>query len=146
MEQGVEGWGTVSLRADVPEPLLEAMRAFIERHPNWDQYRLFQAALAGFLVQNGVRDRSVTRCYLANLFPGQGQFLAGPMAAPPSELPQPGPSSPSSPSAGRGSATASPSLPPGPPRAGAAPPLRSLRRSRRRATPGPSEDAYGNAA
>lgn len=47
----------VSLRAEVPEPLLEAMRQFIERHPNWDQYRLFQAALAGFLVQNGIRDR-----------------------------------------------------------------------------------------
>ena len=31
----------VSLRAEVPEPLLEAMRQFIEHHPNWDQYRLF---------------------------------------------------------------------------------------------------------
>lgn len=66
--------GTVSLRAEVPEPLLIAMRGFIERHPNWDQYRLFQAALAGFLVQHGVRDREVTRCYLANLFPGQKRF------------------------------------------------------------------------
>jgi hypothetical protein len=66
----------VSLRAEVPEPLLEAMRQFIERHPNWDQYRLFQAALAGFLVQNGVRNRGVTRCYLANLFPGQQAFSA----------------------------------------------------------------------
>ncbi len=64
----------VSLRAEVPEPLLEAMRQFIERHPNWDQYRLFQAALAGFLVQNGIRDRGVTRCYLANLFPGHQEF------------------------------------------------------------------------
>ena len=66
----------VSLRAEVPEPLLEAMRQFIECHPNWDQYRLFQAALAGFLVQNGVRNRGVTRCYLANLFPGQQAFSA----------------------------------------------------------------------
>jgi hypothetical protein len=64
----------VSLRAEVPEPLLEAMRQFIERHPNWDQYRLFQAALAGFLVQHGVRNRGVTRCYLANLFPGHQAF------------------------------------------------------------------------
>ena len=64
----------VSLRAEVPEPLLEAMRQFIERHPNWDQYRLFQAALAGFLVQNGIRNRGVTRCYLANLFPGHQAF------------------------------------------------------------------------
>ncbi len=66
----------VSLRAEVPEPLLQAMRQFIEAHPNWDQYRLFQAALAGFLVQNGVRNREVTRCYLANLFPGHRQFSA----------------------------------------------------------------------
>ena len=79
---GRDEGGTVSLRAEVPEPLLEAMRGFIERHPNWDQYRLFQAALAGFLVQNGVRHRGVTRCYLANLFPGQGRF-SEPAAAPP---------------------------------------------------------------
>ena len=64
----------VSLRAEVPEPLLKAMAAFIECHPNWDQYRLVQAALAGFLVQNGLQNREVTRCYLANLFPGQGSF------------------------------------------------------------------------
>lgn len=67
---------TVSLRAEVPEPLLRSMRLFIERHPNWDQYRLFQAALAGFLVQNGIESRDVTRCYLANLFPGQRRFAA----------------------------------------------------------------------
>ncbi len=75
---GRDEGGTVSLRAEVPEPLLEAMRGFIEGHPNWDQYRLFQAALAGFLVQNGVRHRGVTRCYLANLFPGQGRFSDAP--------------------------------------------------------------------
>lgn len=62
--------GIVSLRADVPAGLLASMQAFIERHPNWDQYRLVQAALAGFLVQNGSSSRDVTRCYLANLFPG----------------------------------------------------------------------------
>lgn len=66
--------GTVSLMADVPESLLASMRSFIDHHPNWDQYRLFQAALAGFLVQHGCQDRAVTRCYLANLFPGQSRF------------------------------------------------------------------------
>ncbi len=54
----------VSLRAEVPEALLASMRGFIEQHPNW----------AGFLVQNGVQSRDVTRCYLANLFPGQPRF------------------------------------------------------------------------
>ena len=70
----VEEAGLVSLRAEVPEALLDSMRSFIERHPNWDQYRLFQAALAGFLVQNGVQTREITRCYLANLFPQQRRF------------------------------------------------------------------------
>ncbi|HYP04229.1 MAG TPA: DUF2811 domain-containing protein [Cyanobium sp.] len=84
-EQG----GTVSLLAEVPEPLLRAMRGFIERHPNWDQYRLFQAALAGFLVQNGVHNRAVTRCYLANLFPGGGRFAGPPAPQPPAASPAP---------------------------------------------------------
>ena len=61
----------VSLRAEVPAGLLASMQAFIERHPNWDQYRLVQAALAGFLVQNGAASRELTRCYLANLFPAR---------------------------------------------------------------------------
>lgn len=65
---------TVSFHAEVPEVLLVSMREFIAHHPNWDQYRLFQAALAGFLVQNGLNNRGVTRCYLANLFPGQAGF------------------------------------------------------------------------
>jgi hypothetical protein len=73
-EQGGDGQGTVSLMAEVPQSLLEAMRTFIDHHPNWDQYRLVQAALAGFLVQHGSQDRAVTRCYLANLFPGHGRF------------------------------------------------------------------------
>jgi hypothetical protein len=66
--------GTVSMRAEVPEALLQSMQGFIEAHPNWDQYRLFQAALAGFLVQNGMQTREITRCYLANLFPQQPRF------------------------------------------------------------------------
>ena len=89
LENGIEaaddvpsGGGIVSLRAEVPEELLSSMRAFIERHPNWDQYRLVQAALAGFLVQNGSRSRDVTRCYLANLFPGQRSFSADPAVEP----------------------------------------------------------------
>ena len=58
----------VSFLSEVPEPLQAAIATFIELHPNWDQYRLIQAALAGFLVQNGVDSRSVTRLYLDNMF------------------------------------------------------------------------------
>jgi hypothetical protein len=73
--------GMVSLLAEVPEPLLQAMRRFIDEHPNWDQYRLFQAALAGFLVQHAPGDRTITRCYLANLFPGSARFQSPPPVA-----------------------------------------------------------------
>jgi hypothetical protein len=70
----MEGPLMVSLRTDVPESLLASMRGFIERHPNWDQYRLIQAALAGFLIQQGLQSRDLTRFYLANLFPTQTGF------------------------------------------------------------------------
>ena len=66
--------GTVSLRAEVPEALLSAMRWFIEVPSQLGPVPAVQAALAGFLVQNGVQSREVTRCYLANLFPGQNSF------------------------------------------------------------------------
>ena len=58
----------VSFHAELPEPLQQAMTSFIERYPNWDQYRLIQAALAGFLVQNGVESREITRLYVGNMF------------------------------------------------------------------------------
>ena len=44
------------------------MNGFLERYPNWDQYRLIQAALAGFLVQNGMTSREITRLYIGNMF------------------------------------------------------------------------------
>ncbi len=60
--------GVVSFQSEVPVDLQSAMTAFIERYPNWDQYRLIQAALAGFLVQNGVVSRSITRLYIGKMF------------------------------------------------------------------------------
>ena len=58
----------VSFQSELPQPLQEAMTRFIENHPNWDQYRLVQAALAGFLVQNGIESREITRVYVGNMF------------------------------------------------------------------------------
>ena len=58
----------VSFLAEVPEPLNKAMATFIESHPNWDQYRIIQAALSGFLVQNGIDSRSINRIYFENMF------------------------------------------------------------------------------
>ena len=64
----IEDESIVSFHAEVPANLQVAMNNFIERYPNWDQYRLIQAALAGFLVQNGVKSRSITRLYVGNMF------------------------------------------------------------------------------
>ncbi|WP_114994755.1 DUF2811 domain-containing protein [Synechococcus sp. UW179A] len=58
----------VSFHSELPQPLQQAMVAFIERCPNWDQYRLVQAALAGFLIQHGVESREITRLYVGNMF------------------------------------------------------------------------------
>lgn len=58
----------VSIENQMPQDLFDAMRDFIRLHPQWDQYRLMQAALAGFLFQNGCHDRAVVRHYLDGLF------------------------------------------------------------------------------
>ena len=68
MPEPVQGEDIVSFQAEMPLPLHQAMADFIERCPNWDQYRLVQAALAGFLVQNGVDSRELTRLYVGNMF------------------------------------------------------------------------------
>ena len=68
--------GVVSFQTEIPLPLQTAMSDFIERYPNWDQYRLIQAALAGFLVQNGVDSRSITRLYIGNMFSSESFFEA----------------------------------------------------------------------
>ena len=70
----VGGASVVSFQSELPEPLQAAMTSFIERYPNWDQYRLIQAAIAGFLVQNGVDSRSITRLYIGNMF-GYESFM-----------------------------------------------------------------------
>jgi hypothetical protein len=44
------------------------MGDFISSHPQWDQYRLMQAALAGFLFQQGCNNRAVAQHYLNGLF------------------------------------------------------------------------------
>ncbi len=68
MPEPIQGENIVSFQAEMPLPLHQAMTDFIERCPNWDQYRLVQAALAGFLVQNGVDSRELTRLYVGKMF------------------------------------------------------------------------------
>ena len=58
----------ISFQTEIPKPIQQAMKVYIEKHPNWDQYRLLQAALAGFLIQNGISSRLITRLYIGNMF------------------------------------------------------------------------------
>ncbi len=58
----------VSLEAEIPEPLYNGMKEFINSNPQWDQYRVMGSALANFLFQNGCEDRAVVDRYLQDLF------------------------------------------------------------------------------
>ena len=58
----------ISFQTEIPKPIQQAMKVYIEKHPKWDQYRLLQAALAGFLIQNGISSRLITRLYIGNMF------------------------------------------------------------------------------
>ena len=59
----------ISFNCELHEHLQKAMKDFIDKHPNWDQYRIIQAAIAGFLMQNGFhKNRNLTRLYIGNMF------------------------------------------------------------------------------
>ena len=58
----------ISFKCDLHENLQLAMNKFVEDHPNWDQYRILQAAIAGFLIQKGFQNRDLTRLYLGKMF------------------------------------------------------------------------------
>jgi len=59
---------TVSILAEIPEELHIALSRYLENHPDWDQDRVFAAALSLFLLQNGDCDRRAARVYLDALF------------------------------------------------------------------------------
>ena len=61
----------VSVENQLPQDLYEAMSRFISGHPQWDQYRLVQVAIAGFLFQQGCEERVVAQHYLKGLFQHQ---------------------------------------------------------------------------
>ena len=58
----------ISFKCELHENLQKAMIKFVEDHPNWDQYRILQAAIAGFLMEKGFQNRDLTRLYLVNMF------------------------------------------------------------------------------
>ena len=58
----------ISFKCELQGNLQKAMKEFVEEHPNWDQYRILQAAIAGFLMQKGFQNRDLTRLYVGNMF------------------------------------------------------------------------------
>jgi len=76
MKQEVNMNATVSILAEIPEELHESLKGYLESHPNWDQDRVFSAALSLFLLQNGngrmpetsPTYRACARVYLESLF------------------------------------------------------------------------------
>ncbi|HSM80318.1 MAG TPA: DUF2811 domain-containing protein [Nodosilinea sp.] len=59
---------TVSLMAEVPEDLYDALQVYLDGNHAWSQHRVFCAALSLFLMQNTSCDRDVNRIYLDALF------------------------------------------------------------------------------
>jgi hypothetical protein len=58
----------ISFKCELQGNLQKAMKEFVEEHPKWDQYRILQAAIAGFLMQKGFQNRDITRLYIGNMF------------------------------------------------------------------------------
>ncbi|MDX2256901.1 MAG: DUF2811 domain-containing protein [Pseudanabaenaceae cyanobacterium bins.39] len=66
----------VSILAEIPEELHETLKNYLSTHPDWDQDRVFAAALSLFLLQNSGdrhdngahRDRSTAKVYLNAIF------------------------------------------------------------------------------
>tara|TARA_Y100001968_G_C19268377_1_gene672880 strand:+ start:328 stop:618 length:291 start_codon:yes stop_codon:yes gene_type:complete len=58
----------VSFIEDVPVFLNNAIRKFIDEHPNWDQHRLMQAAISGYLLEKGVTSIEMRRFYSQSMF------------------------------------------------------------------------------
>jgi hypothetical protein len=67
---------SISLLIEVPEVLHDALSNYLELRPDWDQDRVFTAALSLFLLQNrgsdvapeGSHQRQASRIYLDTLF------------------------------------------------------------------------------
>ena len=58
----------VSFIEEVPVYLNEAMRKYLDDHPNWDQHRLMQAAISGYLLEKGFTSLEMRRFYSQSMF------------------------------------------------------------------------------
>lgn len=54
---------------DLPDEITQHLKSFTATRPGWTQARIMRSALALFLLQNGINDRSVSQVYLQAMFP-----------------------------------------------------------------------------
>ena len=66
MEAGIAPQ-TISLMVEIPEELLDSLQSFLSTHSGWEQDRVLCAAMALFLMQNGMKQQ-VSGFYLDSLF------------------------------------------------------------------------------
>jgi hypothetical protein len=52
---------------EIPETLHTSIQQYLDKHPDWDSDRVYQAALSLFLMQNS-SDSNAARTYLDTLF------------------------------------------------------------------------------
>tara|TARA_Y100001968_G_scaffold331726_2_gene387423 strand:+ start:452 stop:733 length:282 start_codon:yes stop_codon:yes gene_type:complete len=58
----------VSFIQEIPDYLKKAMSEFMDKYPNWDQYRLMEAAISGYLLEKGVESREINSLYFKSMF------------------------------------------------------------------------------
>ena len=54
----------ISFKCELQENLQEAMKKFVEEHPNLDQYEIIHRAIAGFLMEKGFYNREITKLFV----------------------------------------------------------------------------------
>ncbi len=59
---------TISILTEIPEELYEAVSHYLDAHTDWDQDRVFAAAVSMFLQQNHEGDRHNAKTYFDTLF------------------------------------------------------------------------------
>ena len=58
----------VSFKCELQENLQKAMKEFVEKHPNLDQYSIIHRAIAGFLIEKGFHNREITKLYVGGKY------------------------------------------------------------------------------
>ena len=58
----------ISFECKLQENLQRAMKEFVEKHPNLDQYSIIHRAIAGFLIEKGFHNSEITKLYVGGKY------------------------------------------------------------------------------